>query len=121
MNATTLVLGASLNPSRTAHQAIHKLRSADIPVIAVGRKVGKVADVPVYQQIPDEADVHTVTLYIRPDIQQSYMEELIKLKPKRIIFNPGTEHPEIYTLLKENGIEVVVACTLVLLATSSYS
>jgi len=65
-------------------------------------------------------ELHTITLYIGPHNQAQYYGAIIGLRPKRVIFNPGTENPEFYALLKENGIAVEVACTLVLLATGQF-
>jgi predicted CoA-binding protein len=67
------------------------------------------------------SNVATVTLYINPTLQKSYYQYLMQLQPQRIIFNPGTENPELAALAKQNGIEVVVACTLVMLRTHQYS
>ncbi|MGB5274760.1 MAG: CoA-binding protein, partial [Flavobacteriaceae bacterium] len=47
-------------------------------------------------------------------------QDILKLNPKRVIFNPGTENPELYRLLEEQGIMAIEACTLVLLATDQY-
>jgi hypothetical protein len=52
--------------------------------------------------------------------QKQYYNYIIGLKPKRVIFNPGTENPELYSLLKENNIEIEVACTLVMLSMNQY-
>ena len=65
-------------------------------------------------------NIHTVTLYLNPSRQEPYYDYIIKLQPKRVIFNPGTENPEFYNRLKKAGIEVEVACTLVLLSTNQY-
>jgi hypothetical protein len=65
-------------------------------------------------------DIHTLTLYIGPQRQGPYYDTILGLSPKRVIFNPGTENPELYDLLKKEGIEVEVACTLVLLGTGQY-
>ena len=64
--------------------------------------------------------VHTVTLYMRPSRQRDYYDAIIQLDPTRVIFNPGTENPEFYSLLKAAGIEVEVACTLVMLSMRTY-
>ena len=57
---------------------------------------------------------------MNPVNQQKFYDYIISLQPKRVIFNPGTENPEFYKLLKENNIAVEVACTLVLLSTNQY-
>ena len=71
-------------------------------------------------QKEDFKDIDTVTLYLNPKRQQEYYDYIISLHPKRVIFNPGTENPEFYELLRNKKIEVEVACTLVLLGTNQY-
>ena len=69
---------------------------------------------------PAVDNVDTVTLYLNAQNQKQYYDYILSLKPKRIIFNPGTENPELYKLAKENNIQVMEACTLVLLSTGQY-
>lgn len=116
----TLVMGASSNPERYAYKAIKMLQRFGHPVVAVGKKEDEVDGLKIEkQQIPFE-NVDTITLYLNPMNQKQYYDYIIGLKPKRVIFNPGTENPELYTLLRQNGIEIEVACTLVLLSTNQY-
>jgi len=70
--------------------------------------------------LKDYEDIDTVTLYLSSKRQKEYYDYIILLHPKRIIFNPGTENPEFYQILKENNIDFEVACTLTLLATNQY-
>jgi predicted CoA-binding protein len=120
MNKKTLVLGASTNRSRYANIAINRLVSANIPTLAIGLRNGNVAGVEIEtEKVPFEG-VDTVTLYLGPPRQEQYYDYVISLSPKRVIFNPGTENPEFYRLLKEHDIEVEVACTLILLSTKQY-
>lgn len=116
----TLVLGASDNPSRYSYLAINSLRKYGHPVVAIGKKITRVADVPVEKEKKDFDNIDTVTLYLNPLHQQDYYAYLLTLKPKRIIFNPGAENDELATLAKKNQIEVMEACTLVLLSTGQY-
>jgi predicted CoA-binding protein len=89
-------------------------------VIAFGRKSGKIGDTNIVTEFPTEQNVDTVTLYINPDLQKQYINDILLLHPKRLIFNPGTENNELYSLAKANGIEPLEACTLVLLSTGQY-
>ena len=116
----TLVLGASDNPARYSFMAIDRLRAHGHSVVAVGRKQTVVKDVMVETEIRKAEDIDTVTLYLNPDHQQSYYDEILALHPRRIIFNPGTENPELAQLAAAKGIEAVEACTLVMLATAQY-
>lgn len=120
MKKKTLVLGASLNPSRYSNLAIDKLVSHDQPTVAVGLKRGEVAGVSISTEKENFEDIDTVTLYLNPQRQKEYYQYILSLKPNRVLFNPGTENPEFYELLKKNNIEVEVACTLVLLGTNQY-
>ncbi|GAB5399631.1 MAG: CoA-binding protein [Aureisphaera sp.] len=116
----TLVLGASTNPSRYSNIAIHRLIEKGNPVLAFGLREGEVSGVSIHTEKEPFENVDTVTLYVGPKHQPEYYDYIISLKPKRVIFNPGTENPEFYELLRENDIEVDVACTLVLLGTNQY-
>lgn len=116
----TLVVGASENPERYSHRAILMLRGKKIPVHAIGLKSGTVADVTIQVGQPYFSDIDTVTLYLGPGRQQGVEEYILALKPRRVIFNPGTENPDFERKLIDAGIDVEEACTLVLLSTGSY-
>lgn len=119
-NKKTLVLGASTNPSRYSYLAINKLRNYGHSVVAVGNREGSVKDVTISKVPIEESDIHTVTLYLNPVNQQPYYSYILSLNPKRIIFNPGTENPELELLAEEKGILSIDACTLVMLSTGQY-
>lgn len=117
---TTLVLGASGNPARYSNLAINKLRRFNHPVVAIGKRTGKVADTNVETAMRQIDDIDTVTLYLNPANQKQYYQYIMDLKPKRIIFNPGTENEELAQMAREKGIEPIEACTLVMLSTGQY-
>ena len=116
----TLILGATPNPQRYANIAAHRLTGHGHEIVNVGIKTGEVAGVPILNGQPEIADVDTVTLYVGPRNQPPYYDWLVGLKPRRIIFNPGTENAALAKLARENGIETEVACTLVMLASDQY-
>lgn len=120
MKKKTLVIGASLKPSRYSYSAINKLVNHKHPVVAIGLRKGEVAGVQIETEKLDFEDVDTVTLYLGPQLQPEYYDYVISLSPKRVIFNPGTENPEFVSLLEQNGIATDYACTLVLLGTNQY-
>ena len=119
-NKKTLVLGASENTDRYANMAILKLISKDQSVVAIGQRVGEVAGIKIQTKQVPFTNIDTVTLYLNSTRQRDYYNYIISLEPKRVIFNPGTENPEFYQLLRSNNIKVEVACTLVLLGTNQY-
>ena len=116
----TLVVGASTNPSRYAYMAIKKLLQYNHPVVALGRREGLVDGVEIETEKLPFKDIDTITLYIGPKHQPEFYEYIVSLKPKRVIFNPGTENGEFYKVLHENNIDSEIACTLVLLSTNQY-
>ena len=116
----TLVLGASANPATYSYLAVNKLSRFNHPVIGIGKRKGKAGDIEIDTEQKPFTDIDTITLYLNPKNQKQYYDYIISLKPKRIIFNPGTENPELYELAKQNNIQVMEACTLVLLSTGQY-
>lgn len=116
----TLIIGATNNPGRYANLAAHRLTAYGHDIINVGIKNGEVAGVPIERAGIIHSDVDTITLYVGPQHQSEYFDYILKTKPKRIIFNPGTENAELEILAEENGIETMDACTLVLLSTGQY-
>ncbi len=116
----TLVIGASENKERYSNIAVNLLRQYQYPVVAIGNKVGKINDVEIVVGKPVLTDIDTVTLYVSEKYQKEYYQYIISLKPKRIIFNPGTENNELFELAIDNNIKPVEACTLVMLKTKQY-
>lgn len=117
----TLVVGASPNPLRYAFSAVEQLRWKGHEVIAWGRRPGRIADVHIQTEWPDSLpDLDTITLYIGPANQEPFYDRILALNPRRIIFNPGTENPILMEMAIRVGIDVVPACTLVMLAVGNY-
>lgn len=116
----TLVLGASPNEDRYSNLAVKRLRQHGHKVVAIGLREGRIGDVEIIRDHPQLTGVETITLYINPLRQPQYYEYMLSLKPKRIIFNPGTENEELETLASANKIEAIEACTLVMLSTGQY-
>ncbi len=116
----TLVIGASLNPSRYSNMAMIRLTQNGHTVKALGLREGEVAEVNITKEKKVFKDLDTITLYLNPKRQIDYYEYILSLNPKRVIFNPGTENPELYKILNENNIEFELACTLILLSTNQY-
>lgn len=120
MKSTTLVLGASENTSRYSNMAIRSLVSHGRKVVAIGLKSGRVGDVEILTGQPSLTDIDTVTLYLSAANQLPVLNYILSLEPRRIIFNPGAENPELVALASSKGIECLEACTLVMLSTGQY-
>jgi uncharacterized protein len=118
----TVIVGATTNKSRYAYLAAEMLTEFKHEIVPVGIKKGEVLGKPILDihEKPALMDVDTITLYIGPQHQPEWYDYLISLRPRRIIFNPGTENEIFERKAEENGIEAVVACTLVMLRTGQY-
>lgn len=116
----TVVLGSSENTGRYSSLAISMLQRHKIEAVPVGLRKGTIFGLTILTGKPVIEDVHTVTLYMRAELQKPLYDFIFSLNPQRIIFNPGTENPELEVLAKEKGIETMRACTLVMLSIGSY-
>lgn len=116
----TLVLGASPNPERYSHKAVLALTKNGHEVVAIGSREGFIGaiDIVTGHEIPK--DIHTITVYMNASNQAKWNNFMLQCQPKRIIFNPGAENDTLRAIAQSEGIEVLDACTLVLLATGSY-
>jgi predicted CoA-binding protein len=116
----TVVLGASPNPSRYSYLAVRKLAANYHPVLAIGKRKGNIEGIEITTNPTQTEEVDTVTLYLNPQNQIQYYNYILSLKPKRIIFNPGTENPDLKKLASDNNITTVEACTLIMLSIGMY-
>ena len=118
-NHRVLVLGASLNPKRYAYKVALQLNRLAYDVVLVGHKPGIIDGLSIETYIPNKS-YDTVTLYLGAKNQQQYHDQLLKLKPKRIIFNPGAENSIFQKLAIQKDIEAFEACTLVMLSMGTF-
>ncbi len=116
----TVVLGASPNPARYSYTAVNRLIQNGFDAIPVGIRKGDINGVQILVGQPALENIDTITLYVGPARQPDLYEYIFELKPRRIIFNPGTENTELQMMAEERGIETIHACSLVLLATGQY-
>lgn len=116
----TLVLGATPNPARYAYLAVMRLKQHGHEVIPLGIRDGHINGAEILKGMPEIAGIDTVTLYLNAGRQRDYYDYILSLRPRRIIFNPGAENPELMRLAREHGIETVEGCTLVMLSIGTY-
>lgn len=116
----TVVIGANDNPEKYAYKAANMLVKYGHAIVPLGIKEGEVAGNTILTNRPELKDIDTVTLYVSPKNQTGWFDYIIDLKPKRVIFNPGTENIAFEQRLKENGITPIEGCTLVMLSTKTY-
>ena len=119
-NKKTVVFGASLKSNRYSNIAIHHLINHNYPCVGLGLREGHVKNIKILLFGAKIDNVHTITLYMNAKRQEAYMDEILAMNPKRIIFNPGAENETLYMKAKSKNIEVENACTLVLLSTGAY-
>jgi predicted CoA-binding protein len=115
------VIGASADPERYSYLAIELLNRKGHRVFPVHPRLPEIQGLKVYaalRELPEPVD--TITLYVNSKISQKMGPEILTASPRRIIFNPGAENPELARLAAEKGIEAVEACTLVMLKTGQF-
>lgn len=120
MNKPTLILGASANPERYSFIATQRLKNHGHPVFPVGIKAGSINGETILTGKPLLPSIDTITLYVGPRNQSEWTDYILAIKPKRLIFNPGTENPALLSVAQQAGIECVEACTLVMLSLNTY-
>lgn len=122
MKEKVAILGASQNPERYSYKALKMLQEYGHKPFPVNPGVSKIEGVPTVAKLSDLAQekIDTVTLYVNPEILAKNVEEILKIKPKRVIFNPGTEDDQVRQKLEKAGIQTMDACTLVLLRTNQF-
>lgn len=120
----TIVLGATEDPSRYAHMALTELQAAGHTVVGVHPRVRHAAGVSVFPTLSEASTslekVDTISMYVGAPISSKITDEIIRVHPRRVIFNPGSENPPLAAKLSEAGIEVVQGCTLVMLRTKQF-
>jgi len=120
--AKTVIIGSVPKPFRYAYQAAEMLDDRGYDFVPVGIQEGEVLGRTILNayESPDIEEVDTVTLYVNPARQKSIYDFILGLKPRRIIFNPGTENDELREMARNQKIETVEACTLVMLSVGNY-
>ena len=115
------VIGASNKPDRYSYQAVKLLQEKGHQVYPVHQRLKDIDGLRVYPSVKDIRDaLDTITLYVAADISSKLTDDIINKKPRRIIFNPGAENPELEATVKAKGILPINACTLVMLRTGQF-
>ena len=114
------VFGASMNPQRYSNIATKMLLEYNHELVLLGLREGTIHGVDIITGHPSVEGIDTITMYVGAARQAEHIDYLIGLKPKRIIFNPGTENMEFESKVRDAGIISIRACTLVLLRTNQF-
>jgi len=116
------VLGASVNSERYSNKALRRLVAHGHEAVPVNPAHAEIEGVPAVRSLSDlpPGSIDTVTVYVGPQRSAELAEQLVTLAPRRVIFNPGAENPELAARLRRDGVESGDACTLVLLATQAF-
>jgi hypothetical protein len=115
------VVGASNKPERYSYRAVKRLAEKGHAVFPVHPAIAEIDGIPVFKCLADiPAAIHTITVYLAPERSAALADEILSARPRRVIFNPGAENPDLARRLQETGIEVENACTLVLLKTNQF-
>lgn len=114
------VLGASAKPERYSNKALKMLDAMGYPAYPVHPALDDIDGIRVYHNLADAPHADTVTMYVSPELSTKLADEIIAARPRRVIFNPGSENPTLESSLADAGIHVLRACTLVLLTTGQF-
>lgn len=115
------ILGASPKPARYANQAQRLLAEKGYAITPVHPKLSEVDGLPVANRLSAiTTPVDTLTLYVGPARLEPEIDQILALKPGRVIFNPGTESALIQQKLDQAGIAWLEGCTLVMLRTGVF-
>lgn len=117
---TVVVLGASPDPSRYSYAAVSRLSAVGFDVVAIGRRQGTIGRVRIVTVLPPGLSAHTVSVYLRPELQDVYEEWLLSGAVGRVVFNPGTENAGLKQRLEAAGVDVVLMCTLVMISAGEF-
>jgi predicted CoA-binding protein len=120
MGKDTVVIGASPSEEKYGYKATVSLKRHGHKVYPIGIKTGMIEGQEIITDRPQIQNVDTITLYVGPQNQDGWKEYIYSLKPKRIVFNPGTENEAFEKELRSKGIEAIEACTLVMLSVGNY-
>lgn len=124
MTEKVLIFGASNKTDRYSYKAMQMLNDKGHQPILVHPKLSEIEATKVFNSLEEAASkypqIDTITLYVNPQISSSVIQQILAIKPKRVIFNPGTENPELKAQLDEAGIDNLDACTLVMLSTGQF-
>lgn len=120
MKERVAILGASDNPERYSYKAMQMLEENGHEAILVSPRYKEIEGRSVHEDLTMLKGIDTLTLYVNADISNKMKDQILKIKPKRVIFNPGTENPALEKALTDAGIAIEEACTLVLLRTNQF-
>jgi predicted CoA-binding protein len=116
-----VVLGASGKEHRYSNMAVKRLKDNGHNVFPVHATAKEVHGIPVYGSLPEIRDqIHTISVYVSKENSDKIADDILNMKPKRIIFNPGAENYDLSDMAEKKGIEVVFGCTLVMLASGVF-
>ena len=81
----------------------------DVPGIEVVRRIEEL-----------RPGFHTLTLYVGPQRSNALAQSVLGYGFARVIFNPGAENAALEQQLRDANVEVLEACTLVMLAAGQF-
>ena len=118
---TVAILGASPKPDRYAFKAIKLLKQYGHKPVPVNPAYDEILGEKCYvgiATVPQPID--TVTLYLGPARSNPLINQILSVKPRRIIMNPGAENETLAEKARDQDIEVIEGCTLVMLRAGTF-
>ncbi len=121
MQKNIAVLGASSNTERYSYKAVMLLDEMGYSVFPVHPSARPIDGIKCYASLGEIGEeIDTITVYLSDKNSEPILEQIIESKPRRVILNPGAESDLVTNKCEAAGIEVLEACTLVLLRTGQF-
>jgi predicted CoA-binding protein len=118
---TVAIIGASNKEDRYSYMAFKMLNEYGYYTVLVHPVLESIENNQVFKSLQScKIPIDTVTMYVNPINGKKYMEDILAVNPRRVIFNPGTESDEMEAILQSHGIMTLRACTLVMLRTGQF-
>ena len=119
INLNIAVIGASKDRTKFGNKCVRAYLSKDYTVFPVNLNEEEIEGLKCYKSIKDiEGPIDIVSLYLPPEIGEKVADEIIEVKPKKVILNPGTESEAIVRKFLDAGIEVKEECSIVAIGLS---
>ena len=109
------VLGASDNPDRYSNMLIKRLRGKGHEVFPINPALAAIEGLPAFRAVGDlPPGIDVLSVYMNASRSDALSDAILDSGIPRVIFNPGAENDGLAKRLKDKGVEVEYACSLVL-------
>jgi len=113
---TVAVVGASTDRSKYGNKAVRAYVRQGYTVYPVNPNASTVEGLRAYRSVLDiPGPVDRVSLYLPPEVGKTVIRDIATKKPKEFYVNPGAESDELLALAQQQGLQPILACSIVAL------